>query len=85
MAVLGFCLGLGLRMSQDKNSTGGVNDFQSTVSAVGVVVVIVALSKAEGAAAANYFFSSLFFNNSTRKNSPYFRRNPSSCSRVVWR
>ena len=29
-------------MSQDKNSTGGVNDFQSTVSAVGVVVVIVA-------------------------------------------
>jgi hypothetical protein len=44
-------------MSQDKNSTGGVNDFQSTVSAVGVVV-IVALSKAEGAAAANYFFSS---------------------------
>jgi hypothetical protein len=44
MAVLGFHLGLGLRMSQDKNSTGGVNDFQSTVSAVGVVVVIVALS-----------------------------------------
>jgi len=44
-------------MSQDKNSTGGVNDFQSTVSAVGVVV-IVALSKAEGAAAANHFFSS---------------------------
>jgi hypothetical protein len=40
-------------MSQDKNSTGGVNNFQSTVSAVGVVVVIVALSKAEGAAAAN--------------------------------
>ena len=67
MAVLGFYLGLGLRMSQDKNSTGGVNDFQSTVSAVGVVVVIVALSKAEGAAAANYFFSSLFFNNSIRK------------------
>ncbi len=64
MAVLGFFLGLGLRMSQDKNSTGGVNDFQSTVSAVGVIV---ALSKAEGAAAANYFFSSLFFNNSTRK------------------
>jgi hypothetical protein len=57
MAVLGFFLGLGLRMSQDKNSTGGVNDFQSTVSAVGVVV-IVALSKAEGAAAANHFFSS---------------------------
>ena len=54
-------------MSQDKNSTGGVNDFQSTVSAVGVVIVIVALSKAEGAAAANYFFPSLFFNNSIRK------------------
>ena len=58
MAVLGFFLGLGLRMSEDKNSTGGVNNFQSTASAVGVVVVIVALSKAEGAAAANYFFSS---------------------------
>jgi hypothetical protein len=56
MAVLGFSLGLGLRMSQDKNSTGGVNDFQSTASAVGVVVVIVALSKAEGAAAANIRF-----------------------------
>ena len=71
MSVFGFCLGLGLRMSQDKHSTGEVNDFQSIASAVGVVVVIVALSKAEGAAAANYFFSNLFFNlffnNSTRK------------------